>query len=177
MEALAEFLDKTDLKGGWFRDQRDRILRAKNEGREAELHNALMEVRDLFEGMGGLCDTSFCKENGNIPEGMTPEYANKEFWKRIDDLFFNLLFWATDKRQAAKVYQKAIRAYQEMLGEMDREFLETHPESAEEFIPSSLDRSPLCSYHHWDPEWFREWSDLGKLPPNWQSLYTDQNSD
>ena len=172
MDRLAEFMDKTFLaestKG--VRDLRAEIDRARREGRPDNLKECLVELRSYFEGWGGgFYDILFGHGNDNIPDEMTAEDANNAFRGLLDDLFFNLLFWDTEKEKALKVYRKAVRVFRKMEDETHKRFLKDNPEVRSEHPEwvklQDSKRLSLGQYYHWGSPWFREWSDLGKLPP------------
>lgn len=162
MERLANFMDKTFLRGAETRALRKKIDEARRDKRQDDLKKLLVEVRSYFEGWGGgYYDVLFCKENNNIPEGMTTEYANKTFRELLGEVFFNLLFWDSDREEAATTYHEALETYNRMLDDEHERFLKKYPE----WIGKPRGQEPsLGEYYHFDSEWFREWSDLGKLP-------------
>lgn len=164
MERLADFLDKTFLKGTKTRALQWRIDEARRDNEQDDLKKYLVEVRSYFEGFGGgYYDVLFCRENSNIPEGMTKEHANRTYVELLDDLFFNLLFWDTEKGKAMTIYREALAVYKGMLDEMHEEFLRKNPEWVSR--PRGEEPSLGELYHMMDSQWFRDWSDLGKLPP------------
>lgn len=166
MLRMADFLDQTFLKdtGMQIRALKDRIDKARSENATYELKKALVELRTYFEGLGGgLYDVLFSKANNNIPIGMTAEAADGTWRELLDDLFFNLLFWDTDKKKAQKAFGKAMTIYNKMLDKSDEKFLKEHPEWTEKYRRGENARLLVGEYFHWDPDWFKEWSDLGKL--------------
>jgi hypothetical protein len=131
MERLADFMDKTFL-GEQALDLRGlgkEILKERDEGGIETVKPLVAKVVGYFWGWGGgLFDLVFSEDDGCIQEGMTVESMNIAYNALLDDLFFNLLFWDTDKAEAVRIYEE------------------------------------MGFYFHWNPEWFKEWSDLAKLP-------------
>jgi len=167
MTNLAEFMDKTFLNdiAKEIRNLRNEIEKVRNENRIDDLKSLIIEIRKYFEGWGGgLCDILFCKENNNIPEGMTKEFANETYAKLLDDLFFNILFWDTEKNKALKKFHKAMNIYDRMSDKVQEKFIREHPEAERQKLSGWDSRLPMRMYYHWDSDWFRNWSDLGKLP-------------
>jgi hypothetical protein len=161
MGRLADFMDKTFLKGTETRALRQKIDDARRDDRYNDLKKLLTEVRSYFEGWGGgYYDILFCKENNNVPDGMTKEYANRVFRELLDDLFFNLLFWDTEKEKALTTYREALAVYNKMLDEEHERFLKKYPE----WIGKPRGEEPsLGEFYHINSSWFREWSDLDRL--------------
>ncbi|MCJ7465040.1 MAG: hypothetical protein MUO81_09915 [Thermoplasmata archaeon] len=167
MENFADFMDMTFLKeiGDRIRELGKSIEDSKGKGQSDVLQKHITEVCGHFKGWGGgLYDILFCKANYNIPDGMTEEYANRVFRELLDDLFFNVLFWDTDKVQALKTYQEMIILYNKTNEEKDSRFRKDNPELMKEHPLPIREPLPIGLYYSKDPGWFREWTDLGKLP-------------
>ena len=161
MNRLADFMGKTFLEeqGKDIRALGEDILKRKAEGEIEAVKPLVAKVAGYFWGWGGgLYDIVFCEENDNIPDGMTAKSANTTYDALLDDLFFNLLFWDTEKAKALRTYEEMTALYNRRWDEKHNEFLKKHPEApTQEYMP-------MAFYFHWEPEWFKEWSDLSKLP-------------
>lgn len=167
MDRLAEFMDKTFLAetGRRIRALGEEIQKEKNEGRTEKVKLLVARAVSYFWGWGGgLHDILFCKENDNIPGGMTAESANTIYDELLEELFFNLLFWDTDKARALHTYEEVTALYHRSWDEKREEALRGHPEAKEQLQGVSGEYPPMGFYFHWNPEWFMEWSDLAKLP-------------
>ena len=163
MTRLADFMDKTSLaeQGREIRALGVEILKEKTEGHIEAVKPLVAKVTGYFWGWGGgLFDVAFSEESESIPEGMTADSASATYNALLDNMFFNLLFWDTEKEKALRTHEEMIARYRRHWDEKREEFLKEHPEAAE--LP--WDYMPMGFYFHWNPEWFKEWSDLSKLP-------------
>jgi hypothetical protein len=166
MHRLADFMDKTLLveQGKRIRALGEEIQKEKYDGGIETVKPLVAEMLGYFWGWGGgLFDIVFLK-NEHIPEGMTVESANTTYDALLDDLFFNLLFWDTEKEEALRTYEEMTNLYRKSLDEKHEKFLKEHPEAAELSRDGAEKYMPMGFYFHWNPEWFKEWTDLAKLP-------------
>lgn len=166
MNRLADFMGKlVPAQGEDIRELGEEILKARDEAGIEAARPLVAKVVGYFWGWGGgLFDFVFSEEDKCIPEDMTVKSANITYKALLDDLFFNLLFWDTDEAKALRTYEEMTTLYRRFWDEKHEEFLKGHPEAAELSQDTAEKYLPMGFYFHWNPEWFKEWSDLAKLP-------------
>jgi hypothetical protein len=136
IENLARALDVVDPGYAlYYRELKKKVEDARASGsRQALMYLLLTDVADDFITQMGVL----------IPDGQfhfPPDLPEEEAWplldKRMDDYFFNFLFWDTEKTKAREIYSR----------EMKRHNFDCPPRT----------------YFHKNTEWFEKWSDWGKL--------------
>lgn len=136
IESLARSLDVIDSGyAHYFREIKKKVEDARASGdRKVLMYLILTDVADDFlKQMGVLIsDGQF-----HFPPDVSEEEVWHELDERMDDYFFNFLFWDTAKSRAREAYSKAMERY-------------------------NFD-SPPRIYFHKNTEWFEKWSDWGKL--------------
>ena len=136
LENLAIALDFIDSGyANYFREIKRKVEDARASGdRKVLMYLLLTDVADDFVIQMGVLvpDGQF-----HFPPDVSVELVWRDLDKRMDDYFFNFLFWDTDKTKARKIYSKAMERYKS-------------------------DSPPRIHFHE-DTEWFEQWSDWGKL--------------
>lgn len=136
MQKVAKTLERIDASySAHFLNLKKKIEDARSSGRDDIVKYILItDVYDDFRvGMGDWLYDAPL----DLPPGISREEARRMMGEAMDDMFFNFLFWDTDLKTARKKYKEAI------------------DKSESDDLPRVLFS---CS-----PEWFEDWSDLGKL--------------
>jgi len=124
------------------------------------IENLVSEVRGFFGGIGSLNDLEVVLRGRSV-RGKEGAAAGLYVQDQLDDLFFHLLTWRTEKQEASAGHERMMKSFIEVMNSVDQDFARKHPDWAREHpgeVSSAKQVRPRVFYR-FNPQWFRKWSD------------------
>jgi hypothetical protein len=113
LNKLISFLKRT-RDYDWVRrleKQRDIIIKSNKNNDIEGVKESVNKIKSFYGRMGSLSDLYICRENHNVPRGLTANVTNRTLSKLLNELFVRCYFWEMDKETAMKLYSRYMKTY------------------------------------------------------------------